>query len=147
MRGPFGRIEDKHGIDEPAYTPPADDPDLQPESSPERPDRWHERLSWRLLIILALVFVFAGWRAGTFDHLLFNVGLNAKPCARNGFGAVFCGKELEERQAQQETAQREGKEAGEKLEREGREAEAKAQEEEHSSQEAIERSEGQSESG
>lgn len=40
-----------------------------------------------LLIVLLIVL----WRMGTFDQALVNVGLNAKPCVKNGFGATFCG--------------------------------------------------------
>jgi hypothetical protein len=128
-------IESRHGVDE----PPVDDapePSLEP---PEEPRRWHERWSWRLLILLALVLVFAGWRAGTFDRVLVNVGLNAKPCERNALGATFCGQELAEYDEHVAQIKRQAGEAGERLEREGREAEAKAQEQERSSREALER--------
>ena len=54
---------------------------------------WTER---RIGVALILVIVFVLWRLGTFDHALYNVGLNAKECARNGYGATFCGKELDE---------------------------------------------------
>jgi hypothetical protein len=37
------------------------------------------------------VLVFVGWRAGTFDSALVHVGLNAKPCVKNAYGATFCG--------------------------------------------------------
>jgi FlaG/FlaF family flagellin (archaellin) len=57
---------------------------------------WHERRLVLVAITVVLVALFAAWHAGTFDHVLYNVGLNAKPCARNGYGAVFCGAELEE---------------------------------------------------
>lgn len=55
------------------------------------------RLSGKMLIVLVLIsLVFTGWTQGTFDHALVNVGLNYNDCARNGFGATFCGDELTE---------------------------------------------------
>jgi hypothetical protein len=51
------------------------------------------RLSFGACLLIALLI--ALWSRGTFDHLLVNVGLNAKECARNGFGATFCGDELD----------------------------------------------------
>jgi hypothetical protein len=50
----------------------------------------------RLVVILVLVALGVAYAAGTFDRLLVNVGLQAHECARNGFGATFCGKELDE---------------------------------------------------
>lgn len=55
--------------------------------------QWTERrIGATVLVVILLVL----WRLGTFDHLLVNVGLNAKECAHNGFGATYCGKELTE---------------------------------------------------
>jgi len=45
---------------------------------------------------LVLVLLIGGYVSGTFDHVLYNVGLNYKECARNGFGATFCGDELDQ---------------------------------------------------
>jgi hypothetical protein len=45
------------------------------------------------LLIVGLIVL---WRLGTFDQALVNVGLNAKPCIRNGFGATFCGSAAKE---------------------------------------------------
>lgn len=52
----------------------------------------------RFAIVAVSLILLLGylWSQGTFDHALLPVGLNAKPCARNGFGAVFCGQELTE---------------------------------------------------
>lgn len=83
-----------------------------------------------LLIVLVFVVLFLAWRAGTFDHVLVNVGLNAKPCARNGFGATFCGKELEERVAAQEQAKQEGEAAEHKVQEAAEEAKREASEQE-----------------
>jgi hypothetical protein len=47
---------------------------------------------------VAVAVVLGLWRLGTFDHALVDWGLNAKDCARNDFGAVYCGAELLERQ-------------------------------------------------
>jgi hypothetical protein len=51
------------------------------------------RVSFGGFLLIALLI--ALWSRGTFDHTLVNVGLNAKECARNGFGATFCGDELD----------------------------------------------------
>jgi hypothetical protein len=115
-------IEKRHGVDEPGYEPPVDKPVEPPEPEPPRPPKkWHQKARWRILIGFFVFTLAAGWNAGTFDHVLVNVGLNAKPCARNGFGAVFCGKELEERRAQQQQSESEAA----KLKQQGEEASAK----------------------
>lgn len=68
-------IESKYGLDEPA-----------PQHS-----------SWRMVaVIVVAIAVILAWRAGTFDRVLYNVGLNTQECARNAFGATFCGHELSE---------------------------------------------------
>jgi hypothetical protein len=36
---------------------------------------------------LAVIAIIGLWARGTFDHALVNIGLNAKECARNGFGS------------------------------------------------------------
>lgn len=41
--------------------------------------------------ILVAMFLAYPWYRGSFDYALVNVGLNAHPCYRNGFGATFCG--------------------------------------------------------
>ena len=93
----------------------------------EAPDarRWHQRWYWRLFAVALVLLVFAGWNSGAFDHALVNVGLNRHPCGRNGFGAVFCGRELEERQETQRTSERESKETTAKVAREAKETEAR----------------------
>jgi hypothetical protein len=52
---------------------------------------------WQVTIVVWILG--ALWFAGTFDHLLVNVGLNAKECGRNGLGATLCGHELDEYRA------------------------------------------------
>jgi hypothetical protein len=98
------------------------------------------------LVVLALVVLGALYARGTFDRVLVNVGLNAKECGRNGFGATFCGQELVEYRERIAKGEREGKETGEKIERESREAEAKIQRElkadEENPQQAEEEAEG-----
>ena len=49
--------------------------------------------------IFVTLFVLALWHVGTFDHGLVDWGLNAKDCARNDFGAVYCGEELSREQS------------------------------------------------
>lgn len=55
------------------------------------PERWYQQLRWRVAIAAVVVLLVFGWRAGTFDDALVHVGLNAKPCLRNAYGATFCG--------------------------------------------------------
>jgi hypothetical protein len=104
----------------------------------------HKRAHWRtslrigiaFAVVIALAVVFTAWRGGTFDRALVNVGLNAKECARNDFGATFCGRELTEYRARQRHASQEaakGKqeaEAARKKEREEGKADQHKREEE-----------------
>jgi len=54
-------------------------------------------MNWRsILIVVAVVALIGFYLHGTFDRVLYGVGLNFNECARNGFGATFCGKELDE---------------------------------------------------
>ena len=49
----------------------------------------------RRLVVLSLVAIVAAlYLSGRLDHALYPVGLNYHTCARNGFGATFCGSEL-----------------------------------------------------
>jgi hypothetical protein len=64
--------------------------------------RWGRTATVAAGVAIAILVLL--WRAGTFDHALVNVGLNAKECARNGFGATFCGKELTEYRERQTRA-------------------------------------------
>jgi hypothetical protein len=43
-----------------------------------------------------LALVIGLYLHGTFDRALYGAGLNHHECARNGFGATFCGRELDE---------------------------------------------------
>ncbi len=57
---------------------------------------YSERCSKRRVLALGIIVVISLlWVWGTFDYALVNWGLNAKPCGRNGFGATFCGGDLE----------------------------------------------------
>ncbi|HST33035.1 MAG TPA: hypothetical protein VLJ80_05885 [Solirubrobacteraceae bacterium] len=68
-------------------------PVVAPESVPPAP----AKRKWPVVVTaLVLIFLIGGYVSGTFDHVLYNVGLNYKECARNGFGATFCGSELDE---------------------------------------------------
>lgn len=44
-----------------------------------------------VLVILGILYF-----TGHLDHLLYPVGLNYNKCGKNGFGSVYCGKELTE---------------------------------------------------
>lgn len=71
-----------------------------------------------IAVVIALLFAYVG---GTFDRALAPLGLNWGECATNGFGATFCGDDLDDyRQQVAEPAQ----EAQGEIERLGREAEA-----------------------
>jgi thiamine pyrophosphokinase len=48
----------------------------------------------RGVLVLTAAAIVGLYFGGRLDHLLYNVGLNYNACARNGFGAVFCGREL-----------------------------------------------------
>jgi len=111
---------------------------------PDSSKHWYQRASSRILIVLVLAVLVVAWRAGTFDHALVNVGLNAKPCARNGFGATFCGQELAEAQERQAQSAKEseasvvkGEEEGARIKREGEETDAKLQRESEEAQRQI----------
>lgn len=87
--------------------------------------KWHQRALWRIAIVLVILGLFGAWRGGSFDHVLVNVGLNAKACARNGFGATFCGEEL----AQYREHQQQAKEKGEAIEHNAQETSDRLQQE------------------
>lgn len=53
-------------------------------------------MSARLVALCAVLIIVALWAAGVFDHALAGSGLNSHDCGRNGFGATFCGRELDE---------------------------------------------------
>ena len=53
---------------------------------------WPYWRRWVLAIVIGLLV--GSYFTGRLDHALYSVGLNFKQCARNGFGAVFCGSEL-----------------------------------------------------
>ena len=110
--------------------PRAPEPPEPPVHDPPEPEQkpWHQRWLWRTLIVVVLLLVIAAWRAGSFDHVLYNVGLNAKECARNGFGAVFCGQELTEYREQIARGKEEGETAEHKIEEAGKTAERESQE-------------------
>jgi hypothetical protein len=83
---------------------------------------------------VAIAVLFVAWRGGRFDRALVNVGLNAKECARNGFGATFCGRELIEYREGQKRAG----EAVAKSKRENELAQQKAQAEANARQQKHE---------
>jgi hypothetical protein len=53
------------------------------------------RHPYRLGSVLIVVALIALWRLGTFDTLLMNAGLNAKPCGLTALGTTVCGKGYE----------------------------------------------------
>src|ERR1700722_17206571 len=110
----FRRTAGHDSAREPAHQPPLRPLSGDPEEE-ARPKAWHQRRTWRLLLVVAVLVLFAMWRAGTFDHALVNVGLNAKSCARNGFGATFWGSELEEYRAHIQRSRTEGEAAESKI--------------------------------
>jgi hypothetical protein len=58
------------------------------------------------LLIAVVVIVGALYFTGRMDHALYPLGLNFTTCARNGFGATFCGSELTAYQARFQDIQR-----------------------------------------
>lgn len=50
----------------------------------------------RAVAVVAVLAVLGFYFSGRLDHALYGVGLNFNECARNGFGATFCGSELDE---------------------------------------------------
>jgi hypothetical protein len=57
-------------------------------------------VSLRHLVVILVGVVLAGgvllWTQGTFDYAFSSLHLNYKECARNEYGGVFCGEDLEE---------------------------------------------------
>ena len=49
-----------------------------------------------VVIVAAIVAVLYLWTTGMFDNALYKVHLNHDTCGMNGFGAVYCGKALNE---------------------------------------------------
>lgn len=43
---------------------------------------------------ILMVLLFGLYMNGNLDHTLFPLHMNKNECARNGYGAVFCGDEL-----------------------------------------------------
>lgn len=152
--GPFRRLEDKHGVDEPGYEPPTDEIAVESKVEPPADHMLRTGIVWAILIpfvgvILAirlwarervgqgfavlataiLVVVVYLYAFGTFDRPLSSIGLNMHECARNGLGQTFCGKELTEARERQREATRESEESTAKIEQESKEAEAKAKRE------------------
>lgn len=76
----------------PSSTPAATSPGSEGYSAIKQP-WWQDNAKWPFVAV-GLVVVFLLWQSGMFDHALVNVGLNYHDCARNGFGAVFCGDDL-----------------------------------------------------
>ncbi len=54
----------------------------------------HPIQHWKALTVLTVIVVLYFY--GTFDHLLYHVGLQAHDCIKNGFGTVYCGQEATE---------------------------------------------------
>lgn len=67
-------------------------------------DSMERRNRRAILIAAAIVIGCYLWTQGTFDQALWKVGLNFNECATNGFGATFCGEQLEEYKARFETS-------------------------------------------
>ncbi len=54
------------------------------------------RMKWKVTLLVVVVIVGVMYFSGRLDYALYNVGLNFNTCARNGFGATFCGADLTE---------------------------------------------------
>jgi hypothetical protein len=66
-----------------------------------------------VVVVLVVVVLYL---TGHFDTLLYKVGLNVNRCAQNGYGAVFCGKALDEYEGHVEGAEQEARGAAARLE-------------------------------
>jgi hypothetical protein len=86
--------------------------------------RFWRRHWWKVAIVI--VVLVSLWSRGTFDHLLVNAGLNAKTCARNGFGATLCGKELDVYRDRLQNVEQQAASEREQAEEEARKAQAAA---------------------
>lgn len=64
------------------------------------------RITRRQVVIAVVVIVGALYLSGRLDYALYPVGLNFHTCARNGFGATFCGRDLTAYEARIHGAQR-----------------------------------------
>lgn len=83
-----------------------------------------------ILVAIGLVLLGVAYVHGSFDRALSGVGLNFHECKRNGLGATFCGKELEEyeeRTAHARESVAHAKRALESAGREGRERQEAAE--------------------
>jgi hypothetical protein len=89
-----------------------------------------------ILIVGVVALLIAGYVSGQFDHPLYSVGLNFNECARNGFGATFCGSELDEYRERIDRAKVHGEEAVGKIKEEA--ANRKHESEERSTAERSE---------
>lgn len=65
------------------------------ETPAQRASRRNRKVAWVIAIVAVTLLLGTAWSKGTFDNFLWHVGLNAHPCATNGFGATFCGDDLE----------------------------------------------------
>ena len=63
---------------------------------PERSDTPSRgRRAWKPILVAFVIGIAGAYYAtGRLDYALYPVGLNLHTCARNGFGATFCGSDL-----------------------------------------------------
>ena len=87
-----------------------------------------------IVVGVAIAALLGLYFTGSLDRPLYSVGLNFHECARNGFGATFCGKELDEYRARIERVKESVTHTKENLETREREAGAKAREAAHESE-------------
>ncbi len=95
-----------------------------PASSEESSNaRWFTvPLGGAIVVAIAVLFLH-----GNLDRTLYPVGLNYHECARNGLGATFCGKELDEYRARVEAIKVKGQEAQTSLEESEKRSEERAE--------------------
>ncbi len=74
------------------------------EQKPKQHRRISDNTGRNIVAVIAAIVVALLYFGGTFDRALVNVGLNAKPCYQNGFGAVFCGADYDDYRARMEAA-------------------------------------------
>lgn len=53
------------------------------------------RVPRKVVAAVVVLLLVIAWQSGSFDQVLAPMGLNAKSCIRNGYGATFCGSQAE----------------------------------------------------
>jgi hypothetical protein len=125
-----------------APRPEDDGPSAAPAVEPARGTKKRGRTTLPLAAVIVAAFLGLYFH-GNLDRVFYPVGLNFNECARNGLGATFCGKELDEYRARLERVKAEGEAAQAKIKEESarRQQEGEAEERKANETRARERRE------